>query len=58
MEGIYSNIGTYGTPEINYYRRSKQTNEYTSIPVNLINTNQKNNRLDVENIWKNRQTQM
>lgn len=46
-EGFTVTLGTYGTPEINYYRRSKQTNEYTSIPVNLINTNQKITDLDV-----------
>lgn len=41
-EGFTVDIGQYGIPEVNYYRRSKETNEYTSIPVNLVNTNQKN----------------
>lgn len=41
-EGFTIDIGQYGIPEVNYYRRSKETNEYTSIPVNLVNTNQKN----------------
>ncbi|MBO5479173.1 MAG: hypothetical protein J6A04_05710 [Clostridia bacterium] len=35
-----------GIPEIAYYRRSRD-NEYTSIPVNLKNTNQKRTELEV-----------
>lgn len=46
-EGFTVSIGEYGVPEINYYRRSVETNEYTSIPVNLENTNQKRTELDV-----------
>ena len=47
-EGFTVDIGEYGVPEVNYYRRSPETNEYTSIPVNLKNTNQKNTDLDVK----------
>ena len=46
-EGFTVTLGTYGIPEINYYRRSEETNQYTSIPVNLTNTNQKRTDLDV-----------
>ncbi len=35
-----------GIPEVAYYRRSRD-NEYTSIPVNLKNTNQKRTELEV-----------
>lgn len=48
-EGFTVDIGDYGTPEINYYRRSGETNQYTSIPVNLKNTNQKRTEKDVQN---------
>ena len=40
-EGFTIAIGSYGIPEINYYRRDAAQNAYTSIPVNTKNTNQK-----------------
>lgn len=46
-EGFTINLGTYGIPEVQYYRRAAETNEYTSIPVNLENTNQKITDKDV-----------
>lgn len=46
-EGFTITLGEYGIPEISYYRRAKETDEYTSIPVNLKNTNQKNTDLEV-----------
>lgn len=46
-EGFTVSLGEYGIPEVNYYRRASQTDEYTSIPVNLENTNQKRTELDV-----------
>ena len=46
-EGFTVSIGEYGIPEVSYYRRAKETDEYTSIPVNLKNTNQKNTDLEV-----------
>lgn len=56
-EGFAITLGEYGIPEVNYYRRAKETDEYTSIPVNLKNTNQKNTDLDVrEYMEKTRNT--
>lgn len=56
-EGFTVNLGEYGIPEVNYYRRAKEENEYTSIPVNLQNTNQKITDKDVrEYIEKKRNT--
>ena len=46
-EGFAITLGKYGIPEVSYYRRAKETDEYTSIPVNLKNTNQKNTDLEV-----------
>ena len=46
-EGFTIRIGEYGIPEVSYYRRSSELNEYSSIPVNLTNTNQKRTDLDV-----------
>lgn len=37
----------FGLPKISYYRRDKGENEYTSIPVNLKNTNQKRTEIEV-----------
>ncbi len=45
-EGFTISIGDYGTPEVNYYRRDRATNQYTSVPVNLENTNQKKTSLE------------
>lgn len=47
-EGFTITLGEYGTPEVSYYRRANETDEYTSIPVNLKNTNQKNTDLEVK----------
>lgn len=47
-EGFAITLGEYGTPEVSYYRRANETDEYTSIPVNLKNTNQKNTDLEVK----------
>lgn len=47
-EGFTIKLGEYGIPEINYYRRSKEENKYTSIPVNLKDTNQKQTQLEVK----------
>lgn len=56
-EGFAITLGEYGIPEVNYYRRAGQTDEYTSIPVNLRNTNQKNTDLEVrEYMEKTRNT--
>lgn len=56
-EGFTINLGSYGIPEINYYRRARETNEYTSIPVNLENTNQKRTEREVrEYMEKKRNT--
>lgn len=56
-EGFTVTLGEYGIPEVSYYRRAKETDEYTSIPVNLKNTNQKNTDLDVrEYMEKTRNT--
>lgn len=46
-EGFTVNLGNYGIPEVNYYRRAREEDEYTSIPVNLENTNQKRTELEV-----------
>lgn len=46
-EGFTVSIGEYGIPEVNYYRRASNTNEYTSTPVNIENTNQKTPKLEV-----------
>ena len=46
-EGFTIDIGTYGIPEINYYRRDPETNQYTSIPVNTKSTNQKQTEKEV-----------
>jgi len=56
-EGFAIKIGNYGIPEVSYYRRSSELNEYSSIPVNLDNTNQKRTDKDVrEYIEKPRNT--
>lgn len=56
-EGFAITLGEYGIPEVSYYRRAKETDEYTSIPVNLKNTNQKNTDLEVrEYMEKTRNT--
>lgn len=56
-EGFTVKLGEYGIPEVSYYRRAAETNEYTSIPVNLQNTNQKRTDKDVkEYIEKKRNT--
>lgn len=56
-EGFAITLGEYGIPEVNYYRRAGQTDEYTSIPVNLRNTNQKNTDFEVrEYMEKTRNT--
>lgn len=47
-EGFTVTLGAYGIPEINYYRRDETENKYTSIPVNLENTNQKIVQTDVQ----------
>lgn len=58
-EGFTIKLGQYGTPQVSYYRRAIETNEYTSIPVNLENTNQKQTEKDVrEYIEKKRNTQV
>lgn len=58
-EGFTVKLGQYGIPEVSYYRRAMETNEYTSIPVNLENTNQKRTEKDVkEYIEKKRNTQV
>ena len=46
-EGFTISLGAYGIPEVNYYRRAQETNEYTSVPVNLEHTNQKRTDLKV-----------
>ncbi len=46
-EGFTVKLGEYGVPEVSYYRRSSELNEYSSIPVNLKNTNQKRTGRDV-----------
>ena len=48
-EGFTVDLGAYGIPEVNYYRRSEETNQYTSIPVSLKNTNQKTTKKEVQN---------
>ena len=56
-EGFAITLGEYGIPEVSYYRRAKETDEYTSIPINLKNTNQKNTDLEVrEYMEKTRNT--
>jgi len=56
-EGFTVSLGDYGIPEVNYYRRASQLDEYTSIPVNLENTNQKRTELEVrEYMEKKRNT--
>lgn len=56
-EGFAIKIGNYGIPEVSYYRRSSELNQYSSIPVNLDNTNQKRTDKDVrEYIEKPRNT--
>lgn len=56
-EGFTITLGEYGIPEVSYYRRAGQTDEYTSIPVNLRNTNQKHTDLEVrEYMEKTRNT--
>lgn len=56
-EGFTITLGKYGIPEVSYYRRAGQTDEYTSIPVNLRNTNQKHTDLEVrEYMEKTRNT--
>ncbi len=47
-EGFTVTLGDYGIPEIQYYRRDETENKYTSIPVNLENTNQKIVQTDVQ----------
>lgn len=47
-EGFTVKLGAYGIPEVNYYRRASQTDEYTSVPVNLENTNQKRTEQNVQ----------
>ncbi|MCI8353116.1 MAG: hypothetical protein HFJ58_06015 [Clostridia bacterium] len=46
-EGFTIKLGEYGISEVSYYRRSSELNEYSTIPVNLENTNQKRTNLDV-----------
>ncbi len=46
-EGFTVKLGEYGVPEVSYYRRSSELNEYSSIPVNLENTDQKRTDRDV-----------
>lgn len=46
-EGFTIKLGKYGIPEISYYRRSSELSQYSSIPVNLENTNQKITDTDV-----------
>ncbi len=48
-EGFTIDIGQYGIPEVNYYRRAPETNEYTSVPVSLEDTNEKSTNLKVRN---------
>ncbi len=56
-EGFTINLGQYGMPEVNYYRRSKEENKYTSIPVTLKDTGPKRVEKDVrEYIEKKRNT--
>lgn len=57
-EGFTVNLeDPYGTPEVNYYRRSREENEYTSIPVNLENTNQKRTELEVRQYMEKKEIQ-
>lgn len=57
-EGFTVKIGNYGIPEVSYYRRSSELNEYSTIPVNLDNTNQKRTDKDVrEYMEKTRNTE-
>lgn len=53
-EGFSVDIGAYGIPEINYYRRAREEDTYTSIPVNLENTNQKRTELEVRKYMEKR----
>lgn len=56
-EGFTVKLSEYGIPEVSYYRRSSELNEYSSIPVNLENTNQKRTDRDVrEYMEKTRNT--
>ncbi len=56
-EGFTIKLGEYGIPEVSYYRRSSELNEYSSIPVNMENTNQKRTDQDVrEYMEKTRNT--
>lgn len=56
-EGFTINLGQYGMPEVNYYRRSPEENKYTSIPVTLKDTGPKRVEKNVrEYIEKKRNT--
>lgn len=56
-EGFTVKLGEYGIPEVSYYRRARELNKYSSIPVNMENTNQKRTDRDVrEYIEKTRNT--
>lgn len=56
-EGFSIKLGQYGIPEVSYYRRSKEENEYTSIPLILEDTGPKRVEKDVrEYMEKKRNT--